>query len=144
MNLHTQIAILVAPFLLIGGYVATDYYLKDKAEKNNLFKLNVQGNCNILNKKCTLINDKLKLDISDNHGVTQLNSNYPLETVTFSIVDDNQEFTYKFNPNKNKKNWQINTVLTKLSKPKLKIRLIAFVNEVYYFGEFYTIKNESS
>jgi hypothetical protein len=63
MNLHTQVAIVVAPFLLIGGYVATDYYLIDKAEKNNLFKLTVQGKCHILDEKCTLNYTKRKRKI---------------------------------------------------------------------------------
>lgn len=144
MNRHTKIAIVIAPFLIVGGYIAADYYDEEKKKNKNLFELRVQGQCNLSKKPCQLSNKQLLLTISDNNGITKVKSNRLLEKITFSMVDNNhQESVYQMNYQIDTKSWQANTDISDLlsHSSKLKLRLIATVNKGFYFSEFYSWKD---
>ena len=143
MNKHTKMAIFIAPFLIVGGYIAADYYAEDQAKTKTLFELSLNEHCNLLNSACTLSNKQLTLTLSHQNGVTQIESNHPLEEVTLSFVDkNNKEISYQMNGKKNKQHWQAITQASSLLRQtsELKIRLISIINGGYYYSEFYSRK----
>jgi hypothetical protein len=144
MNRHTKIAIFIAPFLIVGGYIAADYYDEEQKKNKNLFKLKVQGQCNLSVKPCQLSNKQLLLTLTDKNGITELKSSHALEQVSFSFLDNNhKETVYQMDYQTDKKQWQAKTEVSDLLShtPKLKLRLIATVNKGFYFSEFYTWKD---
>lgn len=143
MNRHTKIAIFIAPFLVVGGYIAADYYAQEWAEKQNLFKLTLDGRCNLQQSPCIVKNKQLTVKLSNKNNITQIESNRPLEKVHLSFVDkDNKETHYLMKAEKSKQLWYSETIASALLKQssEIKIRIIGFVNKGYYFSEFYSIE----
>jgi len=143
LNKHTKVAILIAPFLLIGGYIAADYYaVYQYTSANNKAKflpLSTPKTCAIQRQNCRLNNGPLILNLSESNGTSTLNSNHPLETVAFSLVNNNgDEKIFKMKKDKTAKNW---TVATHIEPPSLKkqssakLRLMVTVNKAFYFAE---------
>jgi len=136
-----KLAIVIAPFLLVGGYIAADYYSELQSEKKNLFKLVVQGSCNIIANQCSLKHDRLVLKLSDQQGSTRITSNHPLDSAGMSIVDNNnKELQYPLSSDNERLIWQASTQLASLSEktPQQKIRIIVTLNKGYYFSELTT------
>ena len=138
MNKHTKLAILIAPFLAIGGYVATDYYDKYKINQTRYHQITVQGDCDIEKGKCLLKGAGLLLEYSRNGTVTHLESNFPLDTAAIAIVNHEDEAPHNLTPASDKKNWTIDTAdysIPATNQP-LKIRLIVSANDHLFFSEF--------
>ncbi|MFK5985495.1 MAG: hypothetical protein QM479_08720 [Pseudomonadota bacterium] len=142
MTPHTKIAIVIAPFLLIGGYIAADYYKEITAAQKNLFQLEVQGTCDIIASQCVLKHDRLTLNITDQQGITQILSNHALDTAAISIVKDDKELQYQLKTDKYALKWQASTALAALSADvnKQKIRIIVTLNKGYYYSELSTMR----
>ena len=141
MNRHTKLAIFIAPFLLVGGYIAADYYSREKEKEKNLFPLKLDNPCNLLVKPCELSHQQLILNISDRQGISTLKSSHPLDQVMFSAVDlNNREYSYTMKKQVNAQHWQISSEVTELLKNNktLQLRLIVILNKAYYFSEFYS------
>lgn len=143
MNRHTKIAIFIAPFLVVGGYIAADYFAQEQTKSKNLFALTLDGRCNLLSSPCIVKNKQLTVTLSNKHNITKIESSRPLEKVLLSFVDkDKKETHYQMKAAANKQHWHSETLALPLLKqsPELKIRLIGFVNKGYYFSEFYSIE----
>ena len=143
MTRDKKIALFIAPFLVIGGYIAADYYAvyraEEEAKKNRFYELSLQGACDISKTHCLLSNEHLQLDISDNQGVTYLKSSYPLDSVSFSYLEaDGHEQSYQFNQGMDRQHWEQATNVSKYSQQNtsLTLRLIVTVDTAYYFSEF--------
>ncbi|MCU7833742.1 MAG: hypothetical protein KZQ83_00710 [gamma proteobacterium symbiont of Taylorina sp.] len=144
MNRHTKIAIIIAPFLIIGGYIAADYYAQEQEKNKNLFKLSLEDHCDLTKKPCILSNKQLTLILSDHSGITQIDSNHPLEDVILSLVStNNKETRYRMTADKGRQFWQSETQASALlsQSSTLKMRLIGVINKGYYFAEFHSRKN---
>ncbi len=143
MNRDIKTAIFIAPFLIVGGYIAADYYDVGQKQNQNLFKLELTEACDLSKNPCLLSHKQLLLSLSDSNGFTQINSSHALESIVISVLDDNnKEKNYTLNADIKFKQWSANTQLSKYLKtlPELKIRLISTVNNGYYFSEFYSRK----
>ena len=141
MNGQSKMAIFIAPFLVVGGYIAADYYAQEQAKSKNLFELSLEGHCNLAKNPCILKNKQLTLMLSNKNDITIIESNHPLEEVMLSVVDkDNKENRYQMKSDQNRQFWQAETQLSSLlqQSSKLKMRLISIVNKGYYFSEFYS------
>jgi len=141
-----KLAIIIAPFLLVGGYIAGDYYEEKKAASKNLFQMKVDGKCDIVSDKCTLKHEKLTLNLSDKNGFTQIDSNYALDSAGLSIIESSsKELQYPLTPDIGRTYWQASTELASLSEtsPELKIRIIVTVNKGFYFSEFITSRSSN-
>ncbi len=141
MNRHTKMAIFIAPFLVVGGYIAADYYEQYQEKNRNIFELSLEGHCKLSQRPCILKNKQLTLKLSDKNNITTINSNHPLEEILLSLIDtNNQEIRYKMKADEKRQVWQSETQASSLLKqtPQLKIRLISIVNNGYYFSEFYS------
>lgn len=145
MTRDKKIALFIAPFLIIGGYIAADYYaiykLTEQQQQKKFFQLSLQGECDVSKNKCLLSNDKLQLVLSDVEGLTSIKSSQALNSVSFSYLDAvKNEHTYQFNQGINKQHWEQLTPLSKLSRENssITLRLIVTIKTAYYFSEFST------
>ena len=145
MTRDKKIALFIAPFLIIGGYIAADYYaiykLTEQQQQKKLFQLSLQGKCDVSKNNCLFSNDKLQLALSDTEGLTSIKSSQALDSVSFSYLDAaKNEHSYQFNQGIDKQHWGKLTPLSKLSRENLSVtlRLIVTINTTYYFSEFVT------
>ena len=141
MNRHTKMSIFIVPFLLIGGFIASDFYVEHKADENKVFQLLPFGQCDVLNQKCVLKSGEFEINILDNNGITTINSTFPLDKVTLFLVDNNQTKGYPLGMKENPYYWHSETPLRRsMSKDngKYTLRLIAEIKGGKYISEFYT------
>ena len=89
MNKHSKLALLIAPLLIILGYVGSDFYLENRAEQIKVFQLSQEGDCDILSQTCILKSSEFKINVFDKDGITTLNSTFPLDSATLFLVDEN-------------------------------------------------------
>lgn len=142
MNKHLKLAFMVAPILAIVGFIAADYYEEHEASKNKIIQLSPDGSCDITNKNCVLISGEFKVNVSDEKGVTEVNSTYPLDSVTLFLVDKRNQMTpYPLGMKKSPYYWRGHTPLSGLIANKgdrYKLRLIAKIKGGQYISEFYS------
>lgn len=142
MNRHTKIAFFVAPFLFIGGYIASDYYVENKADQNKVFQLLPQGQCDILHQSCILRSGELEVNIVDNKGITTVNTTFPLDKATLFLVDNDKHATeYPLGMLESPYYWRSETPLRQLTSNnngKYTLRLVAEIKGGKYISEFYT------
>ena len=149
MTRDKKIALFVAPFLVVGGFIAADYYARyrtaEEAKEKKLFPLSLHSSCDISHNPCVLIHQPLQLELADNAGVTRLTSTHPLDSVTFSYLEPSgQEHSYQFSPYGDQQQWKKDTDLSNIAgqSPSLTLRLIVTIKSAYYFAEFTTIRTE--
>ena len=141
MNKHLKLAFMIAPILIIVGFGAADLYEENEASKDKIIQLVPEGNCDITTKSCVLISDEFKINVSDDAGVTEINSTFPLDSATLFLVDQNNKMTPYPLGMKNPYYWRSNTPLTDLlanQGDKYKLRLIAKIKGGQYISEFST------
>jgi hypothetical protein len=142
MNKHTKLAFMVAPILAVVGFIAADYYEENEAAANKIIQLAPEGHCDVANKNCVLISGEFKINVSDEAGVTEVNSTFPLDSATLFLVDKSDKMTpYPLGMKKSPYYWRSDTPLGGLVANKgdsYKLRLIAKIKGGQYIGEFYT------
>jgi hypothetical protein len=142
MNRHLKVAFMVAPFLAVLGFIGADYYDESMAAKTKIIQLVPEGQCDIINESCVLKSGEFKVNISDEVGVTVVNSTFPLDTATLFLVDKHNEMTaYPLGMKTNPYYWRSNTPLRSLVGNKgdsYKLRLIAKIKGGQYISEFDT------
>ena len=142
MNKHTKLAFMVAPFLAVIGYIGADYYEEAQASDNKIIQLAVEGQCDVLNQQCVLTSGEFKVNISDDAGVTEVNSTFPLDSAMIFLVDKNDHMTpYPLGMKESPYYWRNNTPLRSFISQKgdkYKLRLILNIKGGQYINEFYT------
>jgi len=142
MNRDLKVAFMIAPFLAVLGYVGADYYNESIAAEPKIIELVPVGHCDIINQSCVLKSGEFKVNISDEGGVTEVNSTFPLDTATLFLVDKHDKMTsYPLGMKKSPYYWRNNTPLRSLVSNKgdsYKLRLIAKIKGGQYISEFYT------
>jgi len=142
MNKHIKMAFMVAPFLIIGGYVASDFYIEHKADQQRVFHLKSVGDCDVINQNCILKSGEFEVNVFDKNGITNVNSTFPLDTATLFLVDDKNNVTpHQLGMIESPYYWQSSTALSRLISQKgkkHKLRLIANIKGGQYISEFYT------
>jgi hypothetical protein len=142
MNKHIKLAFIVAPFLALFGFIGADYYEEAKKNDNKLIQLKPKGHCDVVNQGCVLSSGDLEVSVSDNSGMTEINSTFPLDSAILFLVDINDKMTpYPLAMNKSRYYWQSNTPLGELIANKgdsYKLRLIVKIKGGQYISEFYT------
>ncbi len=112
MNRQTKLAIFIAPFLVVGGYIASDQYVAHESNKGRLFNLTLQNGCQLFNGDCILKSGDVLVNITDDNGVTKINTSYPANKVTVSLVSINgKETICEFNKADNFQYWQRETAI---------------------------------
>ncbi|WOH36351.1 hypothetical protein RI844_13335 [Thalassotalea fonticola] len=142
MNKHTKLAFAIAPLLALGGYIASDIWAENDAQKNRVFQMAPEQSCDVLAGKCVLLADDFKINIFDENGKTTINSTFPLDTATLFLVDSNDEATpYQLQMSDTPYYWFRQTPLRdKVSATgnTYKLRIIATIKGGKYISEFYT------
>ncbi len=140
MNRDQKIALFLAPFLLIGGYVATDTYLGSREQPAELFPLETGGDCRLFDGDCILQSGDMQVNISDVNGLTTVNSSFPADNVSLSLVyQDGREIIYGLDRLANPQYWQKQTGIKQAivdSKSADKLRIVVQVEGSHYFAEF--------
>lgn len=143
MNKHAKVAIISAPFLAIGGFVATEYYVQYKHSGPKLYKLSINNGCNFATNKCELMGAGLTLKLSDTNSKIRVVSNYPLDMVTISILNEKtEELIYRMENESDRQHWMVvrdnASDNPHLSSP-LTMRISAVVGNAFYISEFKAI-----
>lgn len=141
MNKHQKIAVIVAPFLAIGGYVATDYYVQYKNSARKLYKLSLTNACNFAkNNLCELAGGGLILKLSDTNGKTRVVSNYPLDMVTISVLNEkSEESIYRMEIENDRQHWVVmrnNSIDVAPLSSSVTLRISAAIKNAFYLSEF--------
>ncbi len=141
-NKHFVIALIIAPLLAIGAYVATDYHLKEKpklAKAGQSYSLAAQSNCRYASGVCTLKNADIELQLHTTLGQdkalsVQLESNLPLQRalIAFSKADQQTE-PQLMQVGADSSQWQITSVLPRPEDSVM--RLVVLINNASYFVE---------
>ncbi|NVK25526.1 MAG: hypothetical protein HWE10_11405 [Gammaproteobacteria bacterium] len=141
MNRHTKMALLVAPFLAMIGWVASDIWVESQTLKNQLYTLEAEaGYCDVMAKKCILHANDLKISVYQQNNKTVLNSTMPLDSATFFMVDNSDNARpFLMAVDKSPYYWSHPTDFADVNqKPgsKQKFRIIAAIKGSRYIGEF--------
>lgn len=140
MGKQSKLALFIAPFLLLGGYIASDYWLEYKAQQNRVFALEPVGTCELVNKKCVLSSGDLEVNVYEENGKTWVNATFALDSAVLFLVDEQNEATaYPLSMGDSPFYWNSETPLKSyLNKPgdSYKLRLIATIKGGRYIGEF--------
>ena len=133
---------MVAPFLAVLGYIGADFYNENEASKTKIIQLVPEGHCDIINQSCVLKSGEFKVNISDNAGVTEVNSTFPLDSATLFLVNKEDKMSpYPLGMQDSPYYWQSPTHLRNVASNKgdsHKLRLIAKIKGGQYISEFYT------
>jgi hypothetical protein len=128
--------------LLIGGYIASDFYLEQKAKQARVIEMSPFGHCDVINQKCILKSGEFQVNIYDEKGITTVNSTFPLDSATLFLVDEkNNPSVYRLGMKDSPYYWKNKTPLRGLianKGDKYKLRLIAKIKGGQYISEFYT------
>lgn len=140
MNRDQKIALLLAPFLLVGGFVATELYLGSKDAPTQLFELEAAGECRLFDGDCILQSGDMQVNVTDADGLTQVNSSYPADSVALSLVyRDGQEVVYEFDRLANPQYWQRQTDIREAMiglNTADRLRIVVQVKGSHFLGEF--------
>jgi hypothetical protein len=142
MNKHTKVAVLVAPLLALLGYIASDYFIENDADKTKLITLIPAPSCEVLVGGCVLISGDFKINVFNKAGSTVINSTFPLdEAVLFLVNEDNIATAYPLSQVQSNYYWQAETPLRELASvsTSYKLRLIASIKGGDYISEFETL-----
>lgn len=141
MNKHKRIAILVAPFLLIGGFIAADFYQKQRSDK--LPRLQASGDCRPLQNNCRLGAGELQLNISMQRSeqlmyfTLMLDSSQPLEDVLIAVGNGSPDaMPVRLEADQQATHWHKPMLLgSQLDMEKLILRLVVTYKGGNYFAE---------
>lgn len=140
MNKDKKLAIIIAPFLLVGGYVASDYYIESRANETKIFELSSDGRCEMFSANCILQSGGMQVNITDDTGVTRANTSFPVDTVAISLVyNSGKEIIYGLEQAANPQYWErktdIRQALTQ-EQSATRLRLVIKRKGSTYFSEF--------
>ena len=142
MNKHTKTAFLVAPILVVIGFIAADYYAENQASEEKVIQLVASEGCDVINENCILKAGDFEVNVFDKDNLTTVNSTYPLDSATLFLVDkDNNATPYPLGMIQSPYYWHTETNLRELigySGQGYKLRLIMNIKGGSYISEFYT------
>ncbi len=140
MNKHSRMAVVIAPFLAIGGYVASGYYLDDQALEARILTLEQEDPCNMLDTPCVLNATGLIFQLSHESGKTTVTTSFNMETLTISFVGTNgTEAAYPLLATDRNKTWSAMTAYDEIhatSGVDTTVRLAATLKNLTYIHEF--------
>lgn len=141
MNKHTKLALIVAPFLAVIGWIGSDIWVESQALKTSFFTLEPEaGYCDVMAKKCILVAGDVKLSVYEEAGKTTLNSTFPLDTATLFLVDQEESVTaYRMGMIDSPYYWYQSTDFAEQNAragSTQKLRVIATIKGAKYIGEF--------
>ena len=141
---HSKLAILLAPFLVVGGYIASDYYVASKVNEQRIFKLSTPPQCDIFKLGCILTSGNMQVSITDNLGITKANTSFPVDSVVISLVyNKGNETLYRLDKAQNAQYWERQTDIKKAVTDGLAHTLRVLIKDKgnIYINEFNATQN---
>lgn len=146
MNKHTRLAFIIAPFLAVLGWIASDLWIERTQPVNQFFTLTAENDyCDVIAKQCVLRSGDIKLSLytttdGENKDRTVINSTYPLDSATLFLVDNQGNATpFRMALLQTPYYWYEHTpfALNNATKGSKQVfRLIATIKGNQYAGEF--------
>jgi hypothetical protein len=141
LNPQLKVAIFIAPLLLIGGFIAMDYYAKEDPTDNALYQLHpVNEHCNFSSNSCRFSNNDLQLSVTleerlDNGSNTiRVVSEQVLKGVAIALADIDDESTpQNMIADDDRRHWRINIQVPPTIFPYL--RLVVSTDKGLYYAE---------
>jgi len=141
LNPQLKIAIFIAPFLLIGGFIAMDYYAKEDPPDNARYQLHpVNERCDFSNNNCRFSNDDLQLSVTleerlDNGSNTiRVISEQVLKGVAIALADiDDKPAPVSMDSADGRQHWHISIQAPPTIFPYL--RLVVSTDKGLYYAE---------
>ncbi len=135
MNKHTKTALIIAPFLAIGGYIVAGYYADIQINKERTLALSPQGECQIKQGNCILSNGQLQVRLSQTAIGIDLATTHPIDHAVISFVNaDHKEKLYRLKQTTNRLNWQL-TASQREMRSAEKLRLLLTISKTSYLAE---------
>lgn len=135
MNKHTKTALIIAPFLAIGGYIAAGYYADIQINKERILALSYEGECQIKQSNCMLSNGQLQVRLSQTAVSIDLATTHPIDYAVISLVDnDNKEKLYRLKQTTNRLNWRLAVSPLEMRSAE-KLRLLLTISKTSYLAE---------
>jgi len=135
MNQHQKLAIIMAPFLIVVGYIAADYYVQatsaPSAIESQALPLSLSKSCDLYKDICQLTQDDLGLGLSIQATSAQLllSTNMALESVVLAFNSQQPQLLQQQDAH----HWQMK--LTENTAVIEKIRLVISIDQRHYFAE---------
>ena len=140
MNKHSKMALIVAPFLLIGGYGLMDLYLTETQDPRYFQLQLTNADCNISANECILTAGELELSIYLEDDMTVVNTTFPMYRVSlFTVASDGSTEEVKLGMVKSPYYWRAEMSLARklAENPNgLTMRVIAQHEQDSYMSEF--------
>jgi len=146
MNRHLKVAFVVAPFLLIAGYIVADHYQTNRERamreaRGPMFEaaeLELDGECRLVEGQCVLRREGLILELSVTPGRYRLDSSHVLDDVTIGLAQgDRETHPLTLSPDQGRQHWS--TPVRRLTRLKmdrpLQLRLVVRRGERQYYAE---------
>ena len=142
LNPQIKTAIFIAPFLLIGGFVAMDYFkVDDDPSDKALYQLQVANDrCDFSNNSCRFSNDDMQLSVIleerlDNGSNTiRVTSGQALKGIAITLTDiDDESSPVNMVAADDKQHWHISIQIPPTIFPYL--RLVVSTHKGLYFAE---------
>ena len=141
LNPQLKIAIFIAPFLLIGGFIAMDYFAKEDPPENTLYQLHaVNERCDFSNDSCRFSNDDLQFTVTleerlnDGGSTLRVISEQPLKGVAIALTDiDDETAPVNMVSDDERRRWRINLLAPLTIFPYL--RLVVSTDKGLYYAE---------
>ncbi|PCH83503.1 MAG: hypothetical protein COB89_06540 [Piscirickettsiaceae bacterium] len=106
LNKHSKLAILLAPFLIVAGYIASDQYEAYKLNEQKIFSLSAPQQCNIFKAECILTSGNMQISLTNRDNVTKANTSFPVDSVVVSLVyNSGNETVYLLNKMQSPQYW---------------------------------------
>ncbi len=134
---HFKLALLIAPVLVIIGYIASDYYLASQTQAK-IYPLTIVQPCNLLAQGCQLYNGDVKVNIRFHQGAIEVSSNYPLHVLSFLLAaEQSKEFKASLAKSVNQAKVKV-PLLAKLknSEQPVKLRMVMQLANGFYLAEW--------
>jgi hypothetical protein len=135
-NKHVKVALFLAPFLLIAGYIIADFFVADDnlmPSKNKANQLKIGKNCKLKKAHCPLSYKDLKLELSidSGHKIFFLTTNKKIKAAMLSVNSNPlKERVYSL-IKKDDFNWQI-TIEEKQNIFNQIHLVVEYDNSLYY------------
>ena len=144
MSPHIKAATIIAPFLLIGGYIAADYFqtskeeklLTSQAQKTSAYELELSSKCKIPAAPCVLRKDRLVITLKSDDRNYYLESNMELEGVTIGLAQPDR-VTRGITMQRSSDNNHWLTAIRKLSNLETELPLLMRVALVSHGTRYY-------
>ncbi|MGV6817995.1 MAG: hypothetical protein ACWA44_12100 [Thiotrichales bacterium] len=141
MNVHQKLAIGLAPFLLIGGWVVADYWDNAKKRQEQVHVLALDEPCLVSSNQCTLsfpgLTIRLQSEDRNDKRIFRVLSSSELDTVLLAAGAAEDPLPVKLAPVENKRQWRTALALSELPAGTVYPVRMAFRNHSgQYTAEF--------